>query len=375
MAFRLSFFYAAVFLTIGVMMPFWPVWLKSRGLDAGEIGLVLATGMWLCAFTSPLLAQYADRRGRPDRLALLLGWSALAVNCLFFFADGFWAILAVSILSTMCFSTLMPLGDAVTMLKVREQALDYGRVRLWGSIAFIVAATGSGYVLEGKPPSSILWLIVGSLGLVVIGCHAIPRAATPGSSSFLAPLTALLHERRVIAFMIAASLVQASHAVYYGFATLHWQASGISAGAIGGLWAEGVICEVVLFAFSGRVVARFGPVALLAFGAGAGVLRWLVLGATTELWVLVAVQGLHAFTFGATHLAAMHYIARNVPAQFAATAQSLYSSFFGGTIMALAMLSSGWLFERFGGGAFSMMSVLPVVALLLMAIGLRMVRR
>ena len=375
MAFRLSFFYAAVFLTIGIMMPFWPVWLKSRGLDAGEIGLILAIAMWLRAFTSPLLAQYADRRGRPDRLALLLGWSALTVNCLFFFAHGFWALLAVSVLSTMSFTALMPLGDAVTMLKVRDSGLDYGRVRLWGSIAFIVAATGSGYVLEGQPPSSILWLIIGGLGLVVVGCHGIPRVATPGSTSFLAPLTALLHERRVIVFMIAASLVQASHAAYYGFATLHWQATGISAGVIGALWAEGVICEVALFAFSGRLVARFGPIALLAVGAGAGLVRWTVLGSTTEIWALVAVQGLHAFTFGATHLAAMHYIARNVPAQFTATAQSLYSSFFGGTLMALAMLSAGWLFERYGGDAFSVMSGLPVAALLLMAVGLRPDRR
>ncbi|MFT5439771.1 MAG: PPP family 3-phenylpropionic acid transporter, partial [Alphaproteobacteria bacterium] len=133
MAFRLSFFYAAVFLTIGIMMPFWPVWLKSRGLDAGEIGLILAIAMWLRAFTSPLLAQYADRKGRPDRLALFLGWSALVVNCLFFFAHDFWALLAVSVLSTMSFTALMPLGDAVTMLKVRDSGLDYGRVRLWGS--------------------------------------------------------------------------------------------------------------------------------------------------------------------------------------------------------------------------------------------------
>ena len=368
MAFRLSFFYAAVFLTIGVMMPFWPVWLKSRGLDAGEIGLILASAMWLRAFTSPLLAQYADRRGRPDRLALLLGWGALVANCLFFWTEGFWTVLAVSILSTMSFTALMPLGDAVTMLKVREGGLDYGRVRLWGSVAFIVGATGAGTLLEGEPSSSILWLIIFSLCLVVVGCHAIPRAETPGSSSFLAPLRGLLQERRVIVFMIAASLVQASHAVYYGFATLHWQAAGIGAGTIGALWALGVICEVALFAFSGKIVARFGPVALLAMGAAAGLVRWIVLGSTTEIWVLVAVQGLHAFTFGATHLAAMHYIARSVPAQFAATAQSVYSSFFGGTLMALAMLSAGWLFEAVAGRAFLFMAGLSVAALLLSAI-------
>ena len=121
------------------------------------------------------------------------------------------------------------------------------------------------------------------------------------------------------------------------------QAAGIDAAIIGALWAEGVIAEIILFIYSGKLVQRTGPVAFLVLAAGAGIIRWSVLGATTDLAALVAVQGFHAFTFGAAHVAAMHFIAREIPAEFTATAQSLYSSFAVGTTMALALLAAGWL--------------------------------
>ena len=125
---------------------------------------------------------------------------------------------------------------------------------------------------------------------------------------------------------------------------------------LGALGAEGGIAEVALFAASKRVFARMTPLSLLAVAAAAGVARWTVLGSTTALPALIAVQGLHAFTFGATHLAAMHQIARTVPAAHGATAQSFYSSFAGGLSMAAAMLVSGWLYAGFGGLAFFAMA-------------------
>jgi PPP family 3-phenylpropionic acid transporter len=370
MALRISLFYAAVFLAIGIMLPFWPVWLKARGLTPAEIGLLLSTAMWIRAFTNPLIATVADRTGRPDRLLAALAWAALAAQFLFLPAYGFWPLLFVNLLASMLFAPVMPLGDAVTMLKVREGTLDYGRVRLWGSITFILAATLGGLLLEGRPPELILWLIIGAMAVTVAICHLMPEARTPGTARLSAPLREILRNRPVILFMLAGGVLQASHGVYYGFATLHWQASGLSAGVIGALWAEGVVAEILLFAFSRRVVARFSPVAMMGVAAAAGVVRWIALGLTDGLPVLVAVQGLHAFTFGAAHLAAMHYIAREVPASYAATAQSLYSSTAMGCLMALSMMASGWLFEAHGGAAFLAMAAVSAAGGLI-AVALR----
>ena len=365
MAFRLSFFFAAIFLVVGIMLPFWPVWLKSRGLTEIEIGLLLSAGMAVRAFTNPLLAQLADRRGRPDQLLIVLGWGALIGHLLYFPAHGFWPLLIVSIFAYMLFSPLMSLGDSVTMLKVREGLLDYGRVRLWGSLTFILAASLGGYLIEGRPVDLILWLVIGTLILTVIGCHLMPVAQTEGTKNFFAPLKELLRNRRLIAFMMAAGILQASHGVYYGFATLHWQAAGISSGVIGALWAEGVIAEIILFAYATRLVRLFKPIGLLWLAAIAGLIRWCTLGATESLPALIAVQGLHAFTFGAAHIAAVHYIAATVPASHGATAQSLYSSTAQGCIMAASMVASGWLYGHMGGNAFYAMALFSLVGGLL----------
>ncbi len=355
-AFRMSLFYAAVFTYIGVILPFWPVWLKGQGLDAAEIGYVLAAGMIARAGISPLIASVADRGGRPNRVLVILGWGTVSGYALYFLATGFGQILAVAILTALMFSAMLPLGDAVTMLKVRDGALDYGRVRLWGSISFIVASVGSGYVLAGRPEHYILWMVIAALALTAFSCHLVPRVRTPGTARLLAPLTALFRDRKLVAFLAAASLLQASHGAIYGFGTLHWRAAGHGEALIGALWAEGVIAEICLFAVSGRLVARFGPRGLLALAAGAGIVRWLVLGATTALPALIGVQFLHALTFGATHVAALHFIARHVPASHAATAQSLYSATMVGVLMGLNTVASGWLYGAFGGGAFTAMA-------------------
>ncbi|NKB19604.1 MAG: MFS transporter [Alphaproteobacteria bacterium] len=366
MALRISLFYSAIFLVIGVLMPFWPVWLQSRGITATEIGVILAVATWSRAIINPLLAQGADRHGRPDLMIVLLGWGALLTHILFFFSDGFWSLFAISVISSTLLFALMPMADAVTMLKVREGAIDYGKVRLWGSLTFIVAAFGGGFILRGQPADYILWLVVGLLVLTVTSCHLVPRAETPGTKNFLEPFFNILRNKRLIIFMMSASLIQASHAVYYGFSTLHWQANGLDEITIGALWAEGVIAEIILFAVAGKYINRIGPVLFLTIGGIAGIIRWSVLGVTTDLAGLIAVQGFHAFTFGATHLAALYYIAKAVPAGFAATAQSLYSSFAVGTTMAFAMLASGWLYELYAGAAFFAMAAMSIGGILLL---------
>ena len=366
MALRISLFYGAIFLVIGVLLPFWPVWLKSRGITATEIGLILAVATWGRAIVNPLLAQSADRHGRPDLMIILLGWGALLTHLLFFFSNNFWSLFAVSVISSILLFALMPMADAVTMLKVREGLIDYGKVRLWGSLTFIIAALGGGYILQGQPAEYILWLVIALLVLTIASCYLVPKVKMPGTKNLLEPFFNILRNRPLLILMMSASLIQASHAVYYGFSTLHWRANGLDEITIGALWAEGVIAEIILFAIAGKYIDRIGPVLFLIIGGIGGVIRWSTLGMTTDLTGLIAVQGFHALTFGATHLAALYYIAKNVPASFAATAQSLYSSFAVGTTMAFAMLASGWLYEFYAGRAFFAMTGMSVAGILLL---------
>jgi MFS transporter, PPP family, 3-phenylpropionic acid transporter len=362
---RYAVMYGAVFLTIGIYLPFWPVWLSSRGFSAGEIGLLLALGTWVKVFSNPVMAQVADRSGRAKATLVACAALTLLSFSAFSVAEGFWPILAIMLLVNLFHPVLIPLAETQTMAAANAGKLDYGRVRLWGSLTFILGTVGAGWVLTGRGPDLILALILGALGLNVLAAMIFPGSARTARPSPRGGLWVLFTRGRFLLFLGAASLLSASHAVYYGFSALHWRAAGLSEATVGWLWAVGVIAEVVLFAFSARIVARLGPFGLLAVAGFGGVVRWLVLGGTTVLPALAAAQLLHAATFGAAHLGAMHFLARNAPPGLAASAQALYSAVAGGIAIGAAMLASGWLYAEFGGGAFTIMAVLSALGGLL----------
>ena len=362
---RYAAFYGAFFLTFGVYLPFWPVWLAHRGLTPEQIGVVLAVGSWVKVLGIPAVAQIADRSGRPKiTLVVVAALTVLSVAA-YLPAQGFWAILGVTVVAAILSQSMNPLAESLTMAAVVRERLDYGRIRLWGSLAFILGTVGAGRLLTGRDGELILLLVLAGFALTLVAVLLYPDQRPPRASAGWRRVTTLLSNRRFVVFLIAASLLQASHAVYYGFSALHWKAAGLSETAIGWLWAEGVIAEVLLFAVSGAAVARLGPAGLLIAAGAAGVLRWVVLGTSTDLAALVAVQGLHAATFGAVHLGAMHFIARSAPAGLAATAQAAYAAVSGGIAMGLAMLFAGGLYEAFGGGAFHAMAALCAIGALL----------
>lgn len=363
---RLSLYYAALFSVVGVQMPYWPLWLEAQALTPAQIGLLLAVGFWAKVLANPVIGRAVDVHGRRRGPMLILASAALAAYALFAVAEGFPALLALSIVSTAAFAALMPLGENITLLTVYERKLDYGRIRMWGSLTFIAGSLAGGWLLLDLPTDVILWAILGGIALTIGACALLPDVRTrsrreDGPAPAIGPL---LRHPAFLLFLGTAAVIQASHAVYYGFATLHWQAAGLSEDVIGGLWAIGVVAEVVLFLVGNRLVARLGPARLLLIGGLGGVVRWSVMAVTVDPLVLAPVQCLHALTFGATHLGAMHFIARAVPPAYSGRAQAIYSSAALGAGMGLAMGMSGRLFEAAGGQAFLAMTVLGAAGLL-----------
>ena len=362
MAIRLALFYAAVFLFVGVSLPFWPVWLTAKGLSATEIGLLITAGTWVRIAAPPIAAHFSDRRGRRRSVLILLAGASLAIHLLFLVAEGFAALLAVSILAAIAFTPIIPMGENMTLLASRDRGFDYARVRLWGSIAFIVGAIAGGRFVGGAGAEAILWLVLGTLALTVLATAAMPETGSPPARHRV-PVAALLSDPTMIVFLVTASLIQASHAAAYGFATLAWRASGIEDDVIGLLWAEGVLAEIVLFALGGGLAARLGPARLLAIGAIAGIVRWVGFATEPGLGLLVVLQALHALTFGAAHLGAMLYLVRAVPPEHSASAQALYSGAAMGLVMGAATILAGALYDDVGAGAFYAMAAMSAAGL------------
>lgn len=364
---RYAAFYTAIFAAIGIYIPFWPLWLGDKGLSAPEIATLLATASWLKIATSPGFAQISDRSGHPKATMIAVALLSVVSFAFLWDASGFWTILLISLIALAAMHALPPLGDSLTLGAVYGQGLDYGRIRLWGSIGFILAASAAGPLVErygiGAFLPILMLLLVLTLGTVVVLPAEVkdPQEKEPQRKGDWRPLL----KPRFLVFLICASLLQASHATYYAFSTIHWQAAGHSETVIGLLWAEGVVAEVLLFAVSGRITGRIRPSMLLLIGGACGILRWLVIGETIWLPALIGVQLLHAGTFGATHLGAMHFIARRAPKASSATALSLYAAISGGLGMGLALLLAGFLYSDSPALAFFAMAGLAGLSLLL----------
>jgi PPP family 3-phenylpropionic acid transporter len=272
----------------------------------------------------------------------------------------------------------MPLTDAYVMDGVRAYRADYGRadygrIRLWGSLAFIAATVICGMLLDAFGSSAALYFFIAALAASFVVALGLPPVGDGGEGGegarewqFLADAKELI-TLPIALFFLAGALVQAGHAVYYAFGTLHWQALGYSTTLIGILWTLGVIAEIALFAFARPALARLGSQGLLALAALAVVVRWTAMGFDPPLWMLVALQALHAFTFGAAHLAVIFFIGERVRPRLSATAQSLFYGL-SSLVMGAVTAGAGFAYAVLAGKAYLAMALFGIAALGVMAL-------
>ncbi|WP_232630396.1 MFS transporter [Methylobacterium sp. Leaf118] len=380
---RLGLLYAVVFVEIGVAMPFMPVWLGTLALEPSVIGLLLALPIATKIVATRPLTGLIDRGVRP-RTLLAAGSLALAASYALMPAAAAvavpWLGLLI-VLNAAAQAPLVPSIDYLTLAAARRAPtrIDYARIRLCGSIAFLLANLAGGTLIGVLGGQVAVPLLLTGLALLaaLVALRAGERAAPaeirpPGAAPRgpAPPLPPVL--RRAIA---AAALIQASHAAIYAFGSLNWAAHGVSAPWIGALWAIGVAAEIVLFAGLARLPARWRtPFRLLALGGVAAVIRALGLSvAEGDLTLLVPLQGLHALTFGATHLGAMAAVSGFAPEGARGRAQGTVGASTA-LVSALATLACGTVYGAFGGAAtFLMMAPLALAGLGLVALARRTV--
>jgi PPP family 3-phenylpropionic acid transporter len=356
-ALRLGLFYAAYFLFGGIQWPYFPLWLEAKGLDARAIGLVIAVPMLVRLAATPIVTHAADRRRALKAALVLCAAGATLATALLGSVDGLIAILLLSALAAIASAPVLALTDAYALTGLAARGRAYGPVRLWGSVAFIVANVGAGLALDWIAPGHLIWLIVAALAMTVVAAAAL-APLEPGGPHAEAPAVARRDFWRSPEFLAVAAtvaLVQPSHALFYGFSTLEWRAAGLHGVTIGVLWGIGVTAEIVLFAMSARVTGALGATLLLVIGSAGAVIRWTAMAFDPPAAVLPLLQVLHAASFGATHLGAMAFLARAVPRELAATAQGGVATATG-LVMAGATALSGLMFSAWGSVAYLAMA-------------------
>jgi PPP family 3-phenylpropionic acid transporter len=332
------------------------VWLTARGLDPAAIGFVLAAMQAVRVIATPVGTRIADRYRSLQGAIVVTTLASLMAISLLGTASGFVFVLVAAATLAFVSAPVLPLTDAYGLKGLALLGKSYGPVRLWGSVAFVVANLTGGVLLNVLAPGNLIWVICAGNCALAVAAMLLPRMAVE-SAPRVTGSHSHLRQPAFLAIAAAASLIQASHAVYYGFSTLDWTAKGFDGVTIGVLWALGVVAEIVLFAYAGRLPRRVGPVTLILTGAAGGIVRWSAMSFDPPAALLFPLQLLHAVSFGATHLGTMMFLSHNAPEGNRAAAQGDVSTA-SSVAMAAASALAGVLYGASGAAAYIAMAVL-----------------
>ena len=349
---RLSGFYFAYFGFVGAFTPFWTLYLKSLAFNAFQIAVLMSLFQVARSFSPSLWGWVADHRGHRVPIIRFLAGASLLAYIGVFFGTGFYWLFAVMLTLSFFWRASLPLIEAVTLGHLGERFERYGRIRLWGSIGFIVAVIGLGYALQYLGMRVLLWVIL--LLLVIVWALSWRLSDPPGAlhhEEHDGAWWAILRRREVIALMVACFSMSAAHGVYYTFYSIYLVDHGYSKDIVGWLWGLGVICEIVVFMVMPQLAARFGLRRIMLASLFLAFVRFFVIGWAVDVWwLIVFAQLLHAATFGSYHAAAIALVHRYFKGRHQSKGQGLYTSISYGVGGTLGALISGFAWEGIGPG-------------------------
>lgn len=371
---RLSVMYAAIFVSFGIHLPYFPLWLESVGFDARQIGIILSAPMFLRVVTTPFITAMADEAKDRANVIVLLLLSSLLLSLGYFLKPSFLMVLATSVLLAVAWTPQSPLTDSLALSGVRRFGSIYARMRIWGSLSFLFANLAGGLVLARTGAGAVPTMI--SLG-ILLGLAASLGAPRLGRPRLPSPLSAVdmqdagprLLNAHFLLFIAGAGIIIGSHGFMYGFASIYWKTIGLSDGVVGLLWSWAVLAEVLMFMVFDRLFSTVPALMILRIAGVCAIVRWIAYPLIAPLGLGVAgfvgVQTLHAFSTALILLGLQKVIAETVAEERTGAAQGLayFSSNF---FMAVVTLASGPLYQHFGVGGFYTMVAVAVAGMVLL---------
>lgn len=363
---RLSAWYFWYFAFIGAFLPYFSLYLQSIGLSAGRIAILMSLGQFMRLLAPLLWSWLADSGGRRVRIVVASAAAALASYSVVFLTQDFVMLLIGMAVLHFFWSASLPLVEALTLGHLASHPERYGRIRLWGSVGFIAAVMGVGFLLDVAPIGSQLW--VSWILLLGTFLSALTLTEVKGHAGQVAgPIRHVLRQRKVVFLLFAGLFMMAAHGALYVFYSIHLVAQGYDKTVVGLLWTLGVVAEIVVFLMMPRLSARVSLRQILLVCFALAALRFVLIGwAVKFIGVLIFAQLLHGASFGAHHAATMAALNRWFEARQQARAQALYGSIAYGAGGLGGALLAGALWESAGAGiTFSAASLLALVGLIL----------
>jgi len=364
---RLSGFYFLFFITVGIYMPYWPLYLKSIDFNAEQIGIISAVVVFVKLFATFFWGWVVDHTGKRMRVIQLSSLFSALVFIAVMFTQNFWGLVFIMLLFSIFWSAALPQVEAATMSHLGESTHAYTKIRIWGSVGFIIVVWGLGLVFESLSISYVPVILLASMFMVWLLTITIPELPVEHHEDGLNSLKESICRPKVIALLIVCFLMLFSHGPYYTFYSIYLEDNGYSSSFIGNMWALGVIAEVVLFLFMHRLITLFGLRPLLLISLLLAGIRWYLIGYfVDDLFVLCVAQIFHAATFGIYHASAIQYIHKFFTGKLQGRGQGLYSSVSFGAGFALGSLLTGYAWDSLGATAcFTVASVSAFVAMVI----------
>jgi len=342
---------ATYFAHIGFFNPYLPLWLKHLGLPLVAISLLASMQSFTRVFAPYAWGALSDHTGERVRLLRFSAAVALLCSAGLWWDAGPWWLAAVLLLLFTHTSSMMALTEAAMAQLVAGDWGRYGRVRVWGSVGFMLTVFGAGAWFErfgmGHFPGWTLATLAG-----VLACTWwLPdvRDQPADHAAQREPVAPVLAQPPVRWFFASLFFHVMGHFAIYGFFSLYLDARGYGKAVIGLLWAVSVLVEIAWFFAQGRLLRAF-PMARWLWVCGvAAVVRMVLIGATADwLAALFLAQALHALTFAAHHTACIALVTRHFPGRLRGRGQALFTVVgygFGGV---LGVVAGGALASRFG---------------------------
>lgn len=358
---RLSSYYFFYFTLFGALLPYISLYYQELGLNAIEIGQLMAVFVGTKIIAPNLFGWIADRTNSMVRWLRLTGFLTLVGGAGLLFFDGFWGMLITMFVFSFFFHAGLPLFESYTFSSLSGYKECYGQVRLWGSVGFIVAVLGVGWQIDHFSIYVLPWMLLLFAGLTLFATYVNKEQAPQSHQGSELTVMQIIKQPWVISLLVVSILIQFSHGAYYGFYSIHLDGHGYSKTLIAWLWSFGVLAEIAVFFWMPKILSNWTVKSLLMVAFTLTLIRWLMIPAFPEsLFLLLIAQSLHAASYGLFHAAAVHLIDEHFQGANRSKGQAIYASTSHGIGGSLGMLAAGYAWYAggawlaFGIGALSM---------------------
>ncbi len=371
---RLSRFYFFYYFFVGSFVPYWGIYLQSENFSPSSIGILLSLFQISRIVAPNFWGWLADHTGHRVKWIKLTSFLGLIGFIGVFWAKGFfWIFLVMSALSLFTSSTL-PLAESLTLAHLATTDGHYSRIRLWGSIGFIVASLFLGYLIDLQGINILLWVLLIAQAIIFFLSNTIPETQDIQHKTNDLSIWKIIKTPSVIALLLGCTLMVSAHGVLYNFYSIYLKDHGYSSGTIGWLWAVGVICEILIFMAMPKILRRYSLKAILLMSLFLGVIRFILIGASPDhLYLLFIAQMFHAATFGSFHAASIEVIAYYFKGRNQTRGQAIYNSVAYGIGGTIGGLGGGYLIQYLGGQlGFMIAAISPLIGFVVIWFGLKL---